>query len=834
MSITESKTALVIGAGSNNIQRGGELDAAALSLLTTMKQNGFHIVMIDDNPFALSGDVKTAVDNNQIMPLTPENIERVMKNVHPDVIIPTLGGRRAFQLLQSVAETGVLTQHNVQVAGVPESTARQVNNAVLMNQTLAKLQVPTKIIRTINNFQDARDMAREVGYPVIVRSVHPHSVGLRKIVHDDNELREAVSRGIQLSQSGQVLVQQSLAGLKEIEITVVRDDSGTMMSLGVAEDIDPIGIHAGDSMTVLPSQTLLDRQIQDMRNTAFAITRKLRIVGVNHLQFAFDSRHNRFYVIKISPYFDRMATMVEQATGYPLARVCGYLYAGQRLRDIHLDHGLIKHTAVTEPVMDRTAVRIPVFPFHQLDHGDQRLITAKKSIGSSLGIGRSFIEALIKGVEDPHLGWRGELAEKIHQISDDQLDQLLIHPQANRIFSLLEAIRRGYSCQELAELTKIDTYYFNQLRRLQELQKDLRANPGSLTQLRRAKYWGMSDDWIAHCWQSHREEVTQLERENDINRTFKEIDPSAGQYDQHTHSFYATFEQENESQPKEGKRVLVIGTGARYLGNGTANDYCLAGMTMELKRLGYLPITVDDNPSSLLLSDQVADKRYVEPLLAESLAAIVHVEDPELVLLPSTLAGLQNAIGKYLHNGKIQQFALDDQVEDVVSSEPLLEFNALFDGEYVYQLGTTATLQANHQLNYRTVAKRYPTTLTHEDGATVTSLGEGRLRQLDKPGLYQVLIKEYPDNKFKVSLVRPLPATDIAFLSKALQLNLPAVALRLDLGRFSGKLLMDSMRQTGDSSQAAFYRALFPFKALRIDELPTAAKVMGAEMQFVE
>lgn len=834
MSDEKQQTALVIGAGSNTLQRGGELDTAAMSVLTTMKECGIRTVLIDDNPFALTGDVKTAVDKKCIMPLTTENIETIIRHEQPDMIIPTLGGRRAFQLLQSVAETGVLTEHSIQTAGVPEATVRQVNNAVLMNQTLAKLQVPTKVIRTVNNFQDARDMATEVGYPVIVRSVYPRTVGLRKIVHDDEELRDAVSRGIQLSQSGQVLVQQSLAGLKEIEITVIRDASGTMMSLGVAEDIDPIGIHAGDSMAVLPAQTLLDRQIQDMRNTAFAITRKLRIVGVNHLQFAFDGRHNRYYVIKISPYFDRMAAMVEQATGYPIARVCGYLYAGQRLRDIRLDHGMIKHSAVTEPVMDRTAVRVPIFPFHQLDHGDQRLITEKKSIGTSLGIGRSFIEALIKGVEDPHLGWRGKQAEAIHQISDDQLDQLLFHPQANRIFSLLEAIRRGYSCQELAELTKIDAYYFNQLRRLNNLQKDLTENPGSLTQLRRAKYWGLSDDWIAHLWKSQVDEVAQLEQENDISRTFKEVDPSAGQYDQHSHTFYATFEQENESYPQEGKRALIIGTGARHLGNGTADDYFLSGMTIELKRLGYLPITVDDNPNSLLLSGQVAGKRYIEPLIAESLAAIVQVEDPELVILPTTLSSLKDAIEKHLHHGEIKWAPLDEQVEDVFSSEPQLEFNALYDGEYVYQLGTTAELQANHQLNYRTVAKRYPTTLSPEDGASVTELGEGKLRELDQPGLYQVLIKEYPNSRFEVSLVRPLPVADIAFLSKALRLNLPAIAIRLALGKFSGKLLMDSMRQSGDVSQAAFYRALFPFKSLHIEETPTAAKVMGAEMQFVE
>lgn len=833
MTSLDTKKVLVIGSGSDTLQQGGELDAATLDCLAAMKKAGYYIIMIDDNPFSLSMDCRKVVDQEEIMPLESENIISLIQDNQPDYILPTLGGRRAFHLLQAVIEAGSLTKHNVQLLGVPEATVRQVNNAVLLNQTLRKLNVPIKKIRTVDNIQDARLMVEEVGYPVIVRSVMPRMISMRRIVQDDRELMDAVRNGIQLSQSGQVLVQQSLAGLREIEVEVIRDASGTMMCLGLAEDMDPIGIHAGDSMTVLPAQTLLDRQIQDMRNAAFAITRKLRIIGINHVQFAFDQVHNRFYVIKNSPYFDRISAFVEQATGYPLSRVCGRLYAGESMRNIHLDHGLIKHTAVTEPVMDRTAVRMPVFPFHDLDNGNQILNTEKKSIGSTIGIGRSLVEAVCRSLNDAAIGHEEEIAHKVRALSDDQLDQLLIHPRGNRIFTLIEAIRRGYSDQELTELTKINHYYFSQMRKLLNLIKALKQHPQDVGELRQAKYWGISDGWIAYLWQCKVGAVRELRQHEQINRTFKEVDPSAGQYDQHTASFYSTFEQESESQRLSDKTALVIGTGARQLGNGTANDYVLGALMLELKRLGYLSVMVNDNPNSIGLSTQLSNKRYLEPLEIETVADIIRVEQPVLIFVPSIFKRLVTYCQK-LHCPQVVVMPLDDQA-DVVSSEPLLEFNALFDGQYSYQLGITAALQANHQISYRPVAKRYPTNLSPEEIAAVNRLGEEQVKTLERPGLYQVLVQQQPHHEFKIKLCRPLPVTDMAFLTKALHLNLTAIATRLALQRFSGKLLTSSIKNDGDQpQQAAYYRALFPFRDLGInDEQPTAAKVMGAQMQFV-
>lgn len=832
--MTTTPRVLIIGAGSDDLQHGGELDYATLEVATTLRKNGYETILIDDNPFSTSLDTPSAIMHRHILPLTTQNIIDLIHQYHPQLIVPTLGGRNAFELLQAVSESGVLTEDEIKIAGVPEATVRQVNNAVLINQTLRRLDAPTKKIVTVNNYAAALEMANEVGFPVVVRAVFPRSLRMRRIVQDPEELREAVKKGISLSRSGQVLVQQSLAGLKEIEVTVMRDQSGTMMQLGMAEDMDAIGIHAGDSITVLPAQTLLDRQIQDMRNTAFAITRKLRIVGINHVQFAFDPHQNRYYVIKISPYFDRMSSFVELATGYPIARVVGYLYSGELLRNIRLDHGLIKHTAVTEPVMDRTAVRLPVFPFNQLDADNQQLTTQKKSIGATIGIGRSFIEALLKAISDYQFGWHNGQMQMIQHLPGDQLDQLLIHPKADRFYPLIEAIRRGYSEKELAELTRVDAYYLSQLKRLNDLIQEIRKLKDSPVMLKEAKYWGIGDNMIAQLWQKSDEQVLQMKQQSQINRTFKEIDPSAGEYDQHTQQFYSTYEMENESVQLSNNSVLMVGSGPRRLGNGNANDYVISQSLQELHHHGYHTILMNDNPSSVAMSRIFVDKLYIEPLVAESVQDIVRIEQPKMVMIASNQSELLERLRQqYGDTLTIVPIPTDDQIEDVVSTEPLLEYNALYDGQYVYPLGITAELQANDQLNYRTVAKRYPTTLSTDGIKQVSHLGEKTVRSFQKPGLYQVLIKDNGADRYQLDMSRALPATDVAFLSKVLGLELPAVFVRLVLNKFSGKLLQESIQNQNSGSQAAFYRALFPFKSLQVHEQPTALKVMGAEMQFI-
>ncbi len=424
------KSVLIIGAGANDVQHGDELDSAIYQVSRVFKQMKIKTILADDNPFSVSLE---NVDHGRIVPLRVESLVDIINKFHPDAILPTLGNRRAFELTQELLEKGIIRKENIQLLGVPEATIRQINSAVLLERMLRQMEAPVKKIVTVNNYQDALDEATKLGYPVIIRSVLPKSSSTRKIVHDRSELADAVKVCLSQSRAEQVVVQQSLAGYKEIEVVVQRDSSGTMMMLSMIEDMDPIGIHAGDSIAFNPVQTLRDRQIQDIRDTAFAITRKLRIVGTNHIQFALDTNSDRFYVIKSSPYFDRITAFVSQSTGYPIAQVTAQLYAGKHLRDIDLGENYVHHAALIEPTMDHIAARVPIWGFNDLPKASRLLGTEKRSVGTVFGIGRSTIEALFKAIEsryhepaDFHLA-----AQK--QLTDDQLIAKIVHPEAGRL-----------------------------------------------------------------------------------------------------------------------------------------------------------------------------------------------------------------------------------------------------------------------------------------------------------------------------------------------------------------------------------------------------------------
>lgn len=808
-----SKTVLIIGAGADSLQHEGELAASLIKVARALQRCGYRTHLIDDNPFNVAPDLTAGIDDFTQAPPTVEQVTAVIERVRPVALLPTVGGRLAMQVTERLATSGILNKYQVQVLGMPVTTVRQTNNPSVLNQTLRQVGANTKKIAPVATLADAQDLAAEIGFPIVVRAVAPVAGSFRRIVHDQADLQPAVTAAIQHSGIHQAMIQQSLAGLKEIEVVVARDQSGTMMQLAVAEDLDPIGIHAGDSVTVLPAQTLLDRQIQDMRDVAFKITRKLRVVGINHVQFALDQANDRFYVIKNSPYLDRLTTFVEQATGYPLARVHGNLVAGQLLRDLRLDHGLVKHTAAMEPVLDRTAIRLPVFANEQLGIGDRPLTTEKQSVGAVIGLGRSLVEALLKALSELHLDFFA-----LHEVADEQLDQLLIHPRANRLLAVLEALRRGYLLPELSELTRLDPFYLAQFKRLVGLERDLMQHPGDLTFLQQAKYWGMSDFLIGQIWQESAATVRQLRQDHQLHRTYKELDPSAGELDQHPAKFYSTFEQVNESQVGDRPRALVIGAGPRRLGNGVTTDYLLTRVAAELKRQGYDLVVIDNNPNSALLNRELASKCYLEPRDFERVAAVVALEQPEVIAsadcsfvadFPLVRAGAATLI-------KLPPLALPTLKDGVT-----YQYNAFFDGRYAYPLGITRLTQASAGVTVD-FAPDLPAGL----GAALTKQGEEALTNDQPAGLYQLTAHRAAGQLVFDRLGQP-PIWALAFLSRVTGLDLAAVIVRLALGKFNGRLLTAAMQ---GESKATRLTAVFPGPALRLQRPAQLSEMMGAAL----
>lgn len=818
------KSVLIIGAGANDVQHGDELDSAIYQVSRVFKQMKIKTILADDNPFSVSLE---NVDHGCIVPLKVESLMDIINKFHPDAILPTLGNRRAFELTQELLEKGIIRKENIQLLGVPEATIRQINSAVLLERTLRQMEAPVKKIVTVNNYQDALDEATKLGYPVIIRSVLPKSSSTRKIVHDRSELADAVKACLSQSRAEQVVVQQSLAGYKEIEVVVQRDSSGTMMLLSMIEDMDPIGIHAGDSIAFNPVQTLRDRQIQDIRDTAFAITRKLRIVGTNHIQFALDTNSDRFYVIKSSPYFDRITAFVSQSTGYPIAQVTAQLYAGKYLRDIDLGENYVHHAALIEPTMDHIAARVPIWGFNDLPKASRLLGTEKRSVGTVFGIGRSTIEALFKAIEsryhepaDFHLA-----AQK--QLTDDQLIAKIVHPEAGRLFVLIEAMQRGYSVNELAEMTKIDPFYFEQINKMRLLIQEIAEHPNKEPVLQKAKSYGLSNQLIARLWKTTSEQVYQMSLDHQLLTKYKEIEPSAGEFDQHTNSFYSAYEEENEISRTSQPSALVIGTGGLRLGLSNSGDYFVAMMLKELHNEGFNNVIVNSNPSSVTFNPELAEKRYVEPVTIENILQILRIEQPQYLFIPASYSKLLKSLQNYDLDVKI--IVIPDELPTTAASSDRqrYSFNYVYDGNYAYPLGTMTDLFSPIALNYQSTALRYPADLPSSTYQNLNDQASVAVLKLEQPGLYQVIFEEN-DGEFNLIKVQPLSLPEVAFLSKALHISLPGIFTQLFTGKF------DKMLEPKPVSGIVNYRATFPFKALRVKGgIPARNRVIGAQMQFL-
>ena len=828
--MTNKKSILIIGAGPNNIQHGDEVDSATYQVATYLRRAGVTTILADNNPFSYSLNDSSVIDHSSIGPLTVNHLIELIEKYQPRAILPTLGNRQAFLLTQELLEKGILRKKEIELLGVPEATVRQVNNPVLLERTLRQMGAPMKKIVTVNNYPDALEEAQRLGYPVIIRSVLPKITSTRQIVHDQSELAAAVSKCLSQSRAEQVYVQQSLGGYKEIEVVVQRDQSGTMMMLGMVEDMDPIGIHAGDSIAFNPAQTLLDRQIQDMRDTAFAITRKLRIVGVNHVQFALDPVNDNFYVIKSSPYFDRMVSFVAQSTGYPVAMVSSQLYLGKTLREIDLGPGFAKHAALIEPAMDHIAARVPVWGFSPEQAHKQLLGTEKKSVGTVFGIGRSPAEALFKAIESRYHEPTDFHIQSQAKLSDDELVDRLVHPHAERLFSLLEAMQRGYTAYELVEMTKIDPFYFDQLAKMKELITELVEHPGKEPVLAKAKHNGLSNQLIAKLWKTTPKQIYQMMQDHNLTVKYKEVEPSAGEFDQHTQTFYSAYEDENEALTLPQPSALFIGTGGLRLGLSNAGDFFVASMMMQLHRQKFHTIIMNCNPSSVTLNTLIADKRYIEPASAENVLSVVEIDQPQLIFIPASYTNLLETLKKYDLQSKVITLP-DDRLGNLKPrSNQLVALDYLWDGENEKFLASTAALQSATNFDYEMINLQLPAAVNDVELKKMQATAREVVEQQSNPGFYQVIF-EQDGLEYKALTVQSISLPEVAFLSKSLGINLPALL---------GKIVSDQDFNLADTEitqpkGTVTYRATFPFESLRMKPQGILGpnKIIGAEIQFM-
>lgn len=815
---------LIIGTGADKINQSTEADDAIFQVASSLDTLGIEVSLIDNNPFSVSLDATEIIHQRKIAPVTFKNVLETIAEFKPDAILPNLGGLTSIQISQQLFESGELKKRDITMLSMPEFAINQISNPVLMNSMLKKMNAPITTTKTITSFGDAIHIVQEIGYPVIIKPVSPSGNSSRRLCNDNDELAEAVEIAMSQSRIQQAVLQQSIVGYQEIELVVIRDRLGSMLQVAGIEDFDPIGIHAGDSISFTPTQTLMDIELQELRDLAFSITRKLRIVGVNHVQFALNPETGKYYVIKNSPYFDRITAFAEKATGYPLLYVCANLLMGKTLEQLELPKNFGFKSALLEPTMDHIAVRMPIWPFKSLPDADQNLGTQMRSTGSVMGIGRSTEEALIKAIRATQVHTDTLSIEPQVNLTDDQIIQYIIHPRANRIIILLEALHRGYSGEELSELTKIDPFFFYKLEKILELKDTIAKSPNDISTLTTAKYFGMSDRIIGTLWNQTEDDVRELRIKESIIPTYKQIDFSAGEFEQYSNHFYSTFELENESSASDNpKKALIIGTSGLRLGNAGSADYFTSKLILSLQNQGYETILVNNNPSAVSMN--IADKLYIEPLEVSDILQIIEIEHPSDIYVSGSRGRLINSLEqKKLSIIKLPQ---NGKLLSHLASGKEYGFTMISDGTNVYSLGITSYLIQNESGFSDPTAFIYPAKLNNDYRNDIIDIGTDRIKQQIKPGIYQALF--VVTNRVHFEQVRQLPLTELTFLSKVLKLNLVDISLKLT--QSSDNLKLKDLKISTIPNQIWAYSAAFPFRSLRLhDETIQSETVIGAEM----
>ncbi|MBI4307936.1 MAG: carbamoyl-phosphate synthase large subunit, partial [Chloroflexi bacterium] len=637
---TKPKKVLVIGSGPIIIGQAAEFDYAGTQACKSLREEGVQVVLVNSNPATIMTDEGIA-DIVYIEPLTVECIERIIARERPEGLLPTLGGQTGLNLAVELAEAGILDRYNVRLLGTSLDTIKKAEDRELFKEMLVEIDEPVPESATVTTLEDARRVAQRIGFPVVVRPAFTLGGTGGGIARDAGELEEIASGGMAASPIHQVLVEQCLTGWKEIEYEVMRDAADNCITVCNMENLDPMGVHTGDSIVVAPSQTLSDKEYQMLRSASLRIIRALRIEGGCNIQFALaphpiianqpgalpPKTPSDYYVIEVNPRVSRSSALASKATGYPIARVAAKIAVGRRLDEI--PNAVTKKTcAAFEPALDYCVVKIPRWPFDKFPSGDRTTGTQMKATGEVMAIDRTFEAALQKAVRSLELGKRS-LRWEDPAWRNGAIDQLPLRPNDTRLWALMAALRGGATPEELAQRTDIDPWFIRKLRNIVDMERRLLAEPLDAHLLRDAKRKGFSDEMIATLADYLPEQVRNLRRQWSIRPVYKMVDTCAAEFAAATPYFYSTYEQENEATSLSGSKALVIGSGPIRIAQGIEFDYCSVHAAWALQQAGVKSIMVNSNPETVSTDFDTSDRLYFEPLDEESVRDILENEAGE-------------------------------------------------------------------------------------------------------------------------------------------------------------------------------------------------------------
>ena len=638
MKRTDIKTILVIGSGPIIIGQAAEFDYAGAQACLSLKEEGYRVILINSNPATIMTDVEIA-DKVYIEPISLEFVSHIIRKERPDALLPTLGGQTGLNMAVELQKSGILTECKVEILGTKLSAINRAEDRDLFRELMRELNEPVPESEIVNTLQGAIDFANNIGYPVIIRPAFTLGGTGGGIASNEKELKEITELGLKYSPVNQCLIEKSIAGYKEIEYEVIRDSNDNAIVVCNMENIDPVGIHTGDSVVVAPAQTMTDRENQMLRNASLKIIRALGIEGGCNVQLALDPHSFNYYVIEVNPRVSRSSALASKATGYPIAKIAAKIAVGLTLDEI-LNPITGNTYACFEPSIDYIVTKFPRFPFDKFETADRRLSTQMKATGEIMAIGRTFEESFQKAIRSLELGiqYLGLKTKQAKALTEEIIEQKIKVCDDERIFIIGEALRRGFDWEKIAEWSQIDKFFIWKLKKIVDFERNLRQLP-NLTDLEKiniikeAKKYGFSDVNIAHFWGKTAREVFLFRKANNIMPVYKMVDTCAAEFESKTPYFYSSYEEENESIVTDKEKIIVLGSGPIRIGQGVEFDYATVHSVWAIKDMGYEAIIINNNPETVSTDFSISDKLYFEPLTEEDVMNIIELEKPKGVIV---------------------------------------------------------------------------------------------------------------------------------------------------------------------------------------------------------
>ena len=631
---TDIKKVLVIGSGPIVIGQAAEFDYAGTQACLALKEEGYEVILANSNPATIMTDTSIA-DKVYMEPLTLRYLARICRLERPDAIVPGIGGQTGLNLAMQLAKKGVLEECEIELLGTDAKSIECAEDRELFKELCERIGEPVVPSKITYSIEEALSAAEEIGYPVILRPAFTLGGTGGGFANNPEQLADMMKNALALSPVHQVLIEKSIKGYKEIEYEVIRDANDTAITVCNMENLDPVGIHTGDSIVVAPSQTLTNKEYHMLRDSALKIIRALDIKGGCNVQFALDPHSFRYYVIEVNPRVSRSSALASKASGYPIARVSAKIAVGMNLHEIQLANT----PACFEPTLDYVVTKMPRFPFDKFPAAQNTLSTQMKATGEVMSVGRTFEESLLKAIRSLEESKNHIHMEKFdsNHMTVDELLEYIKEGTDDRIYAISQLMWMGVDHSRICNITQIDMFFLDKIKKIVDFEKELEVNKNSLEHLKEAKRMGFSDSYIAELWGASEDEIYNLRCTEKIFPIYKMIDTCASEFDSYVPYFYSTYADENESIVSDKKKIIVLGSGPIRIGQGVEFDYSTVHAVRTIREMGYEAIVINNNPETVSTDYTTADKLYFEPLTVEDVMNIVNLEKPEGII--ATLGG---------------------------------------------------------------------------------------------------------------------------------------------------------------------------------------------------